>query len=735
MGTSTTLPPDPMDGVLLENDVLGVRIWGPPTSPTLSLGAADIWDRRWFAERQPLITLDEIRKHAMAGSLGEVAASPNRTAYRLYNEYDFPCPKPGAQLVLRTPFGEQAAVVQDDTGVTLTVSGGGKRLAARVWVALDARLVAVDCETTGLSPEDFSVRVYRHQDTIAPGEPVCPTIGDHITRDDFDSLPAPEPVAREGWWGVRQRFHPEQTFPAGFEVVAAATLIGASAHAETDVGPGLGTPLWAGKEGRLDHGTVKRYTPINEASGAAATARLESVPKKLTFLATVATSHDGADALGAAEATLQGAVEAGIECLAARQAEALKAAQRPLRPSARVGEDTVLTSPTVVLPLLRRPLGYYGDVPLCSVASTKHAFQDSAIWHADFHLNEIRAEGPLTLGRFEDVALFADLIRTLLPQAEENARDAYGLPGAMYPLVHFPLRCRGIAHTNLTWELDIGLNGLVAKPLWLLYRHTGDADYLREAAYPVLRSCSRFCLEYLSEGEDGRLHIVPTVSPEHWGITAGFERNRDCTSALTLTKYLFRAAAAAARDLDVDASEAGDWIAAAERLVDYPTHETADGPIWTDVEGAPPIEYNIPVPLTPVFWGDDVGLDGPPDVLEMARRTLEHIDVWVPHRGYLDSCIRPRLGVCATDARIGPENLLLSYQSLRLFPAVPDGVPVSMENLCAEGGFRVSAERTPEGEVRNVRILSTRGGTLRLTHPVTGDAVTYETKAGEVVEL
>ena len=371
----------------------------------------------------------------------------------------------------------------------------------------------------------------------------------------------------------------------------------------------------------------------------------------------------------------------------------------------------------MVLPTLRRADGYYGDVPLCSVGSTKFCFQDAGLWHDDFHLNEIRAESMLTLGQYEELLPYCQLIRTLLPQAQENARDVYGLPGAMYPLVHFPLRCRGVAHTNLTWEQDLGLNGLVAKPLWLYYRHTGDQAFLRDVAYPVLREGARFLLAYLSEEADGRLHLVPTVSPEHWGLTARFERNRDCTSALTLTRYLFRAAAAAASELQLDAPEAAAWRAASERLAPYPTFAMQAGPVWADVFGAPPIQYNIPVPLAPVFWGDDVGLDSPAEILALAKRTLAQIDVWPPHRGYLSSCVRPRLGIVEPGASVGPEHLLLSYQSIHLFPAVPHDWDIVMENFAAEGGFRVSAVHTAGGAVRDVRIHSTLGGQCRLANP------------------
>ena len=341
----------------------------------------------------------------------------------------------------------------------------------------------------------------------------------------------------------------------------------------------------------------------------------------------------------------------------------------------------------------------------------------------------------LTLGQFEELLPYCRMIRTLLPQAQENAREVYDLPGAMYPLVHFPLRCRGIAHTNLTWEQDMGLNGLVSKPLWLVYRYTGDKAFLRDVAYPVLRECARFQAAYLTEEKDGRLHLVPTVSPEHWGLTAQFERNRDCTSALTLTGYLLRAAAAAAETLGQDLQEAAAWKGAAGRLAPYPTFATESGPVWVDVAGAPPREYNIAVPLAPVFWGDDVGLDSPEETLALARRTLEQIRVWKPHRGYLDAFVRPRLGIFRPGAGIGPENLLLSYQSIHLFPAVPPQGEIVMESFAAEGGFRVSAVRASGGEIRDVRIESMLGGQCRVANPWPGKAVEIAAADGSAPSL
>jgi hypothetical protein len=150
------LPRDPYDAVRLENDVLGVRLWGPPGQPTLSLGKSDVWDRRWFGDRQPVVTLQRLRELAKNDRLADVAASPNGTIYDVYGEYDFPCPKPAAQAILGTPFASSARVEPDGIqAVRLTAAGHGKELVARICVAADRSLVIVQCQTKGMGPENL----------------------------------------------------------------------------------------------------------------------------------------------------------------------------------------------------------------------------------------------------------------------------------------------------------------------------------------------------------------------------------------------------------------------------------------------------------------------------------------------------------------------------------------------------------------------------------------------------
>jgi hypothetical protein len=91
------------------------------------------------------------------------------------------------------------------------------------------------------------------------------------------------------------------------------------------------------------------------------------------------------------------------------------------------------------------------------------------------------------------------------------------------------------------------------------------------------------------------------------------------------------------------------------------------------------------------------------------------------------------LGVWHPGACVGPENLLLSYQSIHIFPAVPPEGEIIMENFAAEGGFRVSAVRTAEGEIREVRIKSALGGMCHVATPWPGRAVVVVKAGGDEV--
>jgi hypothetical protein len=612
----------------------------------------------------------------------------------------------------------------------LKATNGSKTLALRIFVSALRNLIVMEGRSEGLAAGDVAVRLYRHRDTILPGDHLNPTIGGKVSPKDFEQLGMPRAGgAAESFW-IAQDFPPDPTFPKGFTSTLAARVMGAEAELTFDTGkPGLGTPLAAEREGRIDHGTYKRYTPINRAAGSAVTAMLRPKDGVFQIVAAAVTTQDDAAPRGRAARDLAEAARLGTAALRQEHEAQLNAYER--RPQARAwsADGKVNIRETWGgTPYRVRPDGYYGDVALCSVASTKFCFQDSSIWHGDFHFNEIHPNRALILRQFDTLDSYFRMIRTLLPMAQANAREVYGCRGAMYPLVHYPLKSDTVIHTHATWEQSMEITALLARPFWLRYLYTADARFLRELAWPVLREGARFYADFLKRESDGLYHVFPTVSPEHRGITKDLRFNRDSQSAVTLIRYHLRAAARAAELLGLEKPEAARWREMAARMPDYPTTETPAGRIFSDIEGGAPIEYNIPVPLSAVFWGDDIGLDSPAAQLELARRTLREINVWLPHRFYLNG-VRARLGAYAPGDTLDVEHFLQSYTGvLRVFPAVPANFDGGFENLGAQGAFVVSAKRS-QGRVESVSVRSLAGNLCTMTNPWRGRGVWVEDAA------
>ncbi len=45
----------------------------------------------------------------------------------------------------------------------------------------------------------------------------------------------------------------------------------------------------------------------------------------------------------------------------------------------------------------------------------------------------------------------------------------------------------------------------------------------------------------MKKGDDGKYHVIPTVSSENWGFTVDYRLNKDCILDLALTQFLLDA--------------------------------------------------------------------------------------------------------------------------------------------------------------------------------------------------
>jgi alpha-L-fucosidase 2 len=151
----------------------------------------------------------------------------------------------------------------------------------------------------------------------------------------------------------------------------------------------------------------------------------------------------------------------------------------------------------------------------------------AAPWNADYHIN-INVQMNYWPAEVANLAEchepFFDMVDRLVVRGRETARELYG--------------CRGWVahHTTDAWWFTVPI-GRTVWGMWPLggawccrhlfehWQFTGDSEFLRQRAFPVMREATLFFLDYLTEDpETGKLVSGPSTSPENTFITADGNR-------------------------------------------------------------------------------------------------------------------------------------------------------------------------------------------------------------------
>ncbi len=394
---------------------------------------------------------------------------------------------------------------------------------------------------------------------------------------------------------------------------------------------------------------------------------------------------------------------------------------------------------------------------------------DTPAWHGDYHTNYNIQQTYWAVYPANQTDLaepYDRLIFEYLPRGRWLAQKVFSLQGAYYPHVLFayeppdPTSCKsrnGRQYIHHVWGMTLGVNGFSVQPLWWRYKYDPDRKRLESKVYPALREVAVFYAGFIEQCEgDEKIRLGPSVSPEHWGWTKNLDRNYNCAFDIAMIRYTLNAAIEAAGILGRDGDLVERFQQALKRLPDYPTHGNQD-PIVVDVEGAPPIEYNISVPATPVFPCDIVTWWSPEPEKALFARTIDKMQWNGNNATFMLAISRARLSMGGTqdwlktevEARTRPngtmtlnrmeprqkfnefghyteqfgsgmavtELLLQSVNDIiRVFPAVKPGCEAQFEDLRTQGGFLVSAKGSAP-QVETLQIRSFYGGTLRLLSP------------------
>jgi len=298
---------------------------------------------------------------------------------------------------------------------------------------------------------------------------------------------------------------------------------------------------------------------------------------------------------------------------------------------------------------------------------------------------------------------------------------------------------------------------------WLHYRYTMDKKMLRETIYPLLRRSINLYRHLLFTGDDGKLHLPPTFSPET-GNTG------DCSFDLALLKWGCTRLIEICRILEINDPLLPEWERIRIQLVDYSADE--NGYMLGNGKPAPTDHQHMShlMMIYPLYLENmDSSKDN--DLLERSVRYFQPVSM--PKMGASQSSpAAAALGLGnlalqrmndilyrdAENEKLGKNGIYylatpcietsLSYNTcvqdmllqswgnkIRVFPALPDNwKEVAFHNFRAEGAFLVSARRK-NGKTSFVRIKSLAGEPCVICPAIDGIPRTNSKNNNVLVEL
>ncbi|WP_228714669.1 glycoside hydrolase family 95 protein [Posidoniimonas corsicana] len=255
-----------------------------------------------------------------------------------------------------------------------------------------------------------------------------------------------------------------------------------------------------------------------------------------------------------------------------------------------------------------------------------------APWNSDYHIN-INAQmnyWPAEVGNLSECHRpFFDYVERLVPAGKQTAQDLYG--------------CRGFfaSHTSDAWHFAVPF-GKVQYGQWVVggawctqhfmehYRFTGDKEFLRSRAYPVLKEASLFFLDWLVEDpESGKLVSGPSTSPENRFYVPGTENKQWANLSMgpsmdqQVIWDVFTNTLEAAEILGIDDSFVADVRAKLENLA-LP-QVGSDGRLmeWAEDFGEVDPGHRHISHLFALYPGRQYHLNNAPEMVSAARKTID----------------------------------------------------------------------------------------------------------------
>ena len=137
---------------------------------------------------------------------------------------------------------------------------------------------------------------------------------------------------------------------------------------------------------------------------------------------------------------------------------------------------------------------------------------------------DLQTAGAVQGGLREGMDAYFAWMESLAQDYQANARNTFGLRGAVYPL--FPDKGIGASfyytgHSTFgLWPYWISAGGWRLRQFWDHYLVSGDVDFLRDRVVPALKELALFYEGFLTATDkNGNYMFVPSISPENMPVS------------------------------------------------------------------------------------------------------------------------------------------------------------------------------------------------------------------------
>ena len=209
-----------------------------------------------------------------------------------------------------------------------------------------------------------------------------------------------------------------------------------------------------------------------------------------------------------------------------------------------------------------------------------------------------------------------DALKDLAQSGAITAKEHYNAGG--WVLHHNFDLWRGTAPINASnhgiWQTG---GAWLSTHLWEHYLFTGDREFLRTTAYPLMKGASQFFVDAMvKDPKTGFLYTGPSNSPEQGGLVMGPTMDRE------IVRTLFGETIAAARALNLDADLRERLAGMRKQIAPLQIGRHGQLQEWMEDTDDPTNQHRHVSHLWAVYPGSEITPYGTPDLFNAARQSL-----------------------------------------------------------------------------------------------------------------